>query len=204
MKVKKLNIDCLAILAVAIIAVFVSSCDKSESYTDLLRDEQRAVNAFLAQQQVEVDVPEDSIFIVGENAPFYRMNEDGTIYMQVINPGDSKDKPESGDRVYFRYRRKNLKSLYETGSASWQGNMDNFNSNVVNNVEYVDYSTSFVLGNKIYPTTTQFGTGIQLPMTYLGFYSEVNLVLKSYAGFPNDQTACTPFLVNVKYYKPEF
>ncbi|MDE6812174.1 MAG: DUF4827 domain-containing protein, partial [Muribaculaceae bacterium] len=171
-------------------------CSKSESYTELLKEEQRAVNSFLAQQRVEVSIPPDSIFITGSDAPYYRMDEDGTVYMQVINPGDPEDRPENGDRVFFRFRRQNLKLLYETGSSSWQGNM--------NNLGVTTSPTSFILGNKVYPSTTQFGTGFQLPMTYLGYYSEVNLVLKSYSGFPEDQTACTPYLVNIKYYKAEY
>ncbi|MDE5842721.1 MAG: DUF4827 domain-containing protein [Muribaculaceae bacterium] len=184
----------LSIMAAAM--VLPTSCKDSESYTDLLRDEQRAVNSFLAWQNVEISVPEDSIFVSGNDAPFYRMDDDGTIYMQVVNPGDPKDRPADGDQVYFRFRRQNLKYLYETGVATWVGNMNNLGTNT--------FPTSFILGNKVYPSTTQFGTGIQLPMKYLGYYSEVNLVLKSYSGFPEDQTACIPYLMNIKYFKPEY
>lgn len=177
-------------------SIFMLGCNKTESYTELLRSEQRAVNSYLAQHRVEVEVPADSIFVYGSDAPYYRMDEDGTIYMQVVNPGDLNDRPENGDRVYFRFRRMNLKDLYEYGSASWEGNM--------NNLDQIVNSTSFILGNKIYPTTTQFGTGMQVPMNYLGYYSEVNLILKSYSGFPDDQTACIPYVLNIKYYKAEY
>lgn len=173
-----------------------TSCNKSESYTDLLREEQRAVNAYLARQNVEIEVPADGKFVTGNDAPFYRMDEDGTVYMQVVNPGDSNDRPSDGDRVYFRFRRMDLKAWYENGTESWQGNMNNLGSSTS--------PTSFILGNKVYPTTTKYGTGFQLPMNYLGYYSEVNLVLKSYSGFPSDQTSCIPYLVNIKYYKAEY
>lgn len=182
-------------LTAAVMLVSLTACDKSESYSELLRTEEKAVNWYLAQHRVETSVPADSVFQTGEDAPFYRMDEDGTVYMQVISAGDMEDRPEQGDRVYFRYKRQNILYMYEDITDISVGNMDDFN---------IGGSSSFFLGNKIYPTTTQYGTGIQLPMTYLGYYSEVNLVLKSYAGFTTDQTSCTPYVVNVKYYKSEY
>lgn len=184
------------IIAGGLLLVLMTACSKSESYSDLLRSEERAVNWYLAQHRVETEAPADSIFEVGEEAPFYRMNEDGTIYMQVLNVGDPDDKPKEGDKVYFRFMRQNIKYLYEGIDVKPEGNMDNFNIALG--------ATSFILGNKTYPTTTQYGTGIQLPMTYFGYYSEVNLVLKSYAGFPESQTSCIPYVMNIKYYKPEY
>lgn len=178
------------------LAAVVAGCSKSESYSELLRDEERAVNWYLAQHRVETEVPADSVFETGSDAPFYRMDEDGTVYMQVIKAGDPEDKPVDGERVYFRFMRQNLKYLYEGIDVKPEGNMDNFNVAMG--------PTNFVMGNKIYPNTTQYGTGIQLPMTYLGYYSEVNLVLKSYAGFPENQSECTPYVMNIKYYKPEY
>lgn len=183
-----------------LVIIFMSSmfggCSKSESYSDLLRNEEKAVNWYLAGKRVEVSVPADSVFEVGEDAPFYRMDEDGTVYMQVLSTGDMNDRPEEGDRIYFRFQRRNILSMYEGVDAPAVGNMDDFSSNIG--------STSFFLGNKIYPTTQQFGTGLQVPMTYLGYYAEVNLVLKSYSGFTSDQTQCIPYVLNVKYYRPEY
>lgn len=179
----------------------LASCDKTESYSDLLRDEEKAVNWYLAQQRVETEVPADSVFETGKNAPFYRMNEDGTVYMQVINAGDMKDRPKDGDKVFFRFMRQNIKALYNGIENDPFGNMDDL-ANAMGNT-YLFY------GNETYPTSTQYGTGIQVPLDYLGYYSEVNLVVKSYSGFTGnkfqaEQTSCIPFLINVKYYKPEY
>ncbi|MDE5774250.1 MAG: DUF4827 domain-containing protein [Muribaculaceae bacterium] len=184
------------VLAGAVIVLALSSCSKSESYSELLRDEERAVNWFLAQQNVEVSAPADSIFEVGENAPFYRMDADGTIYMQVIRIGDKENRPQKDDKVYFRFSRQNIKMMYEGTQDSPYGNADDMASDVG--------PTYFFYGNKTYPTTQQFGTGIQLPMDYFGYGTEVNLVLKSYSGFVNDQSLCQPYLYNVKYYKAEY
>ena len=50
----------------------------------------------------------------------------------------------------------------------------------------------------------EYGTGIQMPLKFLGYGSEVNLVLKSYYGFQEDQTSCIPYLINIRYFKPEY
>lgn len=183
------------------LAMGMASCDDSESYSDLLRDEEKAVNWYLAQHRVETEVPADGKFETGADAPYYRMDADGTIYMQVIDAGDSDDRPEVGDKVLFRFERRNIKAMYSGIDPGSFGNMDNLDSPIG--------STYLFYGNTTYPTTTQFGTGMQVPLDYLGYYSEVNLVLKSYSGFTGatfqkEQSSCIPFLVNVKYYKPEY
>ena len=190
----------LAAMSVAL-AAGVASCDKSESYSDLLRDEEKAVNWYLAQQRVEVSVPEDGKFEVGPDAPFYRMNDDGTVYMQVINAGDPDDRPKEGDKVFFRFMRRNTKAMYLGTQSGWFGNMDDLDNPLGN--------TYLFYGNETYPNSTQYGTGIQVPLDYLGYYSEVNLVLKSYSGFTgntfqSEQSSCIPYIINVKYYKPEY
>lgn len=100
----------------------LSSCNDSKSYADLLRDETKAINNYLADQRVIGDAPADSIFITrrglaeeiyaksgvtgvdyeeeigrimqdlsedpAKDAPFYRMDEDGNVYMKVVRTGD--------------------------------------------------------------------------------------------------------------------
>ena len=190
--IKIFRIPFLPILLAAVGIAF-SACDKSESYADLLRDEQVAVNWYLSGENVCTEIPADSIFEVGENAPFYRMDEDGNVYMQVLEAGDSADKPQKDDRVYFRYSRMNLKNLYELGVEQWSGNASNLDSNVG--------ATSFIFENYKLQSTYQYGTGVQLPMKYLGYNSRVRLVLRAQAGFLSDQSACLPFLVDVRYFK---
>lgn len=193
---RKIALMCLTAVAGL---VFVA-CDKSESYSDLLRDEEKAVNWFLAQQRVETKAPEKAEdFEIGPNAPFYRMNNDGTVYMQIISRGDLNDRPQSGDKVFFRFQRQNIKSMWLDIPTTSVGNMDNLDT----------ASTYLFYGNTVYPNSTQFGTGIQVPLDYLGYYSEVNLVIKSYSGFTgqnfqSEQSSCIPFLLNVKYYRPEY
>lgn len=72
----------LKLLAVVIpAAITMSSCSHTKSYAELLNDETKYINAYLADQRVIGSVPADSVFLQGENAPYYRMDEDGTVYM---------------------------------------------------------------------------------------------------------------------------
>lgn len=181
----------------------VSSCSDSQSYSELLSDEEKAVNWFLSGQKVELEIPEDSIsFITGEDAPFYKLDENGYVYMQVINKGEidpATGKPanpvESGDLVYFRFSRASILVMSQGEEPTWEGNSED--------ISYVSAS-SFVYKNTYLESTTSFGTGIQMPMKFFGYGSEVNLVLRSYYGFYTDQTYCIPYLINLRYFKPEY
>ncbi len=191
---------CVSIL---LMMMFVfSSCDKTESYSDLLKKEQKASNWFLAQHKVCNVIPPDSAFIEGPDAPFYRMDEDGYIYMQVIKSGEKpgkRDIPVAGATVYFTYTRWNIDTMYSSNSlniAAEDGNQDNFLTSVGN--------TYFIYKNYSVKASATFGSGMQVPVSYLGYNSEVNILLKSYYGFSTENTTCIPFLVNVSYFKAEY
>ncbi len=181
-----------------LLLIFTFSCSKTESYSDLLKKEQKASNWFLAQQKVCNEIPADSAFLVGPDAPFYRMDPDGYIYMQVLKKGNGFF-PTTGDQVYFTYTRYNIETMYvnNTLEVAGQGNQDNF-LNTIGNTYFIynDYSVS--------SSSRFFGSGIQTPISYLGYNSEVNIVLKSYYGFEAESTTCVPYLVNVRYFKSEY
>lgn len=189
---KKIIIS-IPLLTGFIISISLSSCEKGESYADLLKKEEKAVNWYLSGESVEVSIPSDSLFITGEDAPYYKMNEDGTVYMKVIDRGDMKDRPQKGDRVYFRYSRMNLRNLYEADTELWIGNSSSLNPSTP--------STSFIYGNYVLQSSYQYGTGIQLPLDYLGYNSRVKLILKAQSGFYSEQSQCLPFVFDVRYFK---
>ena len=184
-------------IIVMMMLVFVS-CSKTESYSDLLKKEQKASNWFLAQQRVCNEIPADSVFQVGPDAPYYRMDDDGYIYMQVLKVGD-RELPKSDATVYFTFSRYNIETMYKNNTldvAVEEGNQDNFQTTVGN--------TYFIYNNYSVKSSATFGSGIQLPLSYLGYNSEVNIVLKSYYGFSTENTTCIPYLVNVRYFKAEY
>lgn len=195
---KKINIKInLSIISAALsLLVFLPACDDSKSYSELLKEEEQAVNWFLANNRVEVTIPENSDFETGENAPYYKMDKDGFVYMQVVNPGNMENRPKKGDLVYFRFMRKNVKYMAEGANAEWEGNADDMDPDLG--------STSLIYGNQVLQSTTQYGDGLQVPLEYLGYNCEVNLVIKSPEGFTSSSSQCTPYLYNVRYFKAEY
>ena len=175
-------------------ALSFTSCEDSKSYSDLLREEEEATNWFLADQKIVPYVPADSVFETGSDAPFYKMDEDGYVYMQVVNAGDMSKRPEKGETVYYRYRFRSIKDMYNGIDAPWYGNMDNLEI----------LSANFFYGNTQLTSTVSQGDGIQIPLGYLGYDSEVNLVIKSPEGPTSNQTECIPFEYNIKYFKAEY
>ena len=183
-----------------VMVLFASSCSKTESYSDLLKKEQKASNWFLAQQTVCNDIPADSVFLVGSDAPYYRMDDDGYIYMQVLKADDVADRefPTTGEQVYFTFTRWNVETMYSSNTtdiSSEDGNQDNM---------WTSVPTYFIYNNSSSNMSSTYGSGIQVPLSYLGFNSEVNILLKSYYGFAQDNTTCVPYKVNVRYFKSEY
>lgn len=193
----KLNIP-LAFVALG--AVMLGSCSKTESYSDLLKKEQKVTNWFLAQHKVCNELPADSVFKTGPDAPYYRMDDDGYVYMQVVKAGERGDRvlPESGDQVYFTFTRYNIETMYNSNTLDVEGvgNQDNFLTSIGN--------TYFIFNNFKVSSSQEFGSGIQIPVSWLGYDSEVNILLKSYYGFQSENTTCVPFLVNTRYFKAEY
>ncbi len=61
-------------------------------------------------------------------------------------------------------------------------------------------------GNNVLTSTTQYGEGLQVPLEYLGYNCEVNLIVKSPEGFTSDgtQSQCLPYVYNIRYFKAEY
>jgi len=172
--------------------VLLSACNNDQSYADRLNDERNAVNAYLANHRVVMSIPEDSIFEVGKDAPFYRVDTDGNVYMQVLDAGDRKqDKAKTGEPIYFRYSRYNLATWYADGTWNlYSGNETTMDATSCS-FNYTDYTL---------PSSSQWGYGLQYPLLFLGVECEVNLIIKSQYGFTNEISYVTPFFYHVRYY----
>ncbi len=180
-------------LFVGLIALMtLSACNNDQSYADRLNDERNSVNAYLANHRVCMTVPEDTVFEEGENAPFYRLDPDGNIYMQVIKAGNRfTDKAKAGEPIYFRYSRYNLSSWYADGMLTLYSGNENTMDEAPCTFNFKDYTL---------PSSSQWGYGLQYPLLFLGVGCEVNLVIKSQFGFTNEISYVIPFLYHVRYF----
>lgn len=179
----------LPLALVAALLTVLGSCKDSKSYAELLTEETKSVNVFLSDQVVILDIPEDSVFICGEDAPFYRIESDGNVFMQVIEPGDP-EKVKDDATVFFRFTRYNLSEYAATGSlGSGSGNSEDISLG----------SASFRFNNYTLSTSSQWGSGLQMPLKFLGFNSRVRLVVKSQLGLTSEIAQVIPYLYDIRY-----
>lgn len=190
---KKLNKISLTAVLFSFFAFIICSCESGRSYADLLNDESKAVNRFLATQHVIGNVPADSVFEVGANAPYYQLDSEGNIYMQVIVKGNGP-KVEDNDRVYFRFLRYNL-NYYENTPEWWS------NGGEGNESDFSQANTYFMFNNYSLPTSSSWGSGVQMPLNFLPYGSEVNLVVKSQYGITSETSNVTPYLYHIRYFQ---
>lgn len=181
----------ISLFSGVLIALSAIGCSDHESYSDGLNKETKSINAFLADQRVVGSVPADSVFEVGKDAPYYRMDEDGSVYMQVINRGDMNNRAKADDLVYFRFMRYNLHTYAATGELEKElNNSENVNNNA--SFRYLNFHTS---------SSSAWGQALQMPLNYLGYGCEVNIVVRSAYGLTDEIASVIPYLYNVRYYK---
>lgn len=189
MKLKKI----VNIAAVVTLLMQLTACDNGKSYAELLESEDHYVNNYLADQMVINEIPADSIFISGKDAPYYRLDEEGDIYMQVVDPGTPDNKVKNDELLYFRYTRYPLR-YYEDGELKYGGGNEN------------DMSTSnayFRYNNYSLTSSTKWGSGIQRPLAFLPVDCTVNLIVKSQYGFTSEMAEVQPYLFNLRYFRPK-
>lgn len=185
MLLRKLAPFALGLLAIAALL----SCSGKKSYADLLNDETKAINTFLADNYVELNIPADSVFQQGYDAPFYRIDPDGNVFMQVIEPGDGT-KIKDDAQVYFRFTRYNLSEYATTGTlGAGAGNSEDLGMG----------SCSFRFNNYSLTTSSNWGSGIQLPINFVGYNSHVRIVVKSQYGLTSEISQVIPYLYDIRY-----
>lgn len=170
-----------------------TSCSDDKTYAELLTDESHYVNAYLADHRVINSVPEGNKFETGPDAPFYRLDEDGNLYMQVVDAGTPGDTVKSNELIYFRFTRSNLKTYADGVFEQVEGNDAVLGGNF-----------SFRYGNYELSSSYSNGSGIQQPLAYLPIDCQVNIIIKSQYGVPSEMSAVVPWLYSIRYYRPKF
>ncbi len=179
----------ILVMVAGLLAILTTACDDNESYAELLSDENMAVNRFLADQKVVGEVPANNNFITGEDAPYYQLDADGNLFMQVITVGD-QGMVEDGQLIYFRFTRYALANYVSGETMEGEGNSENVEAG----------NMAFRYGNYTLNSSAQWGTGIQRPLEYLPVGSEVRIVIKSQEGWTSEMANVQPYLYHIRYY----
>ncbi|MCM1109912.1 MAG: DUF4827 domain-containing protein [Clostridium sp.] len=191
--VKKFLSAVAVVLCGAALQTIMTACEDTKSYAEMLNDENQAVNVFLSDNKVINEIPADSVFLTGDDAPYYCLDRETGVYMQVIDPGDG-EKPFKGQTVYIRFQRYPLSTYTakeDMEDGSWSGNNSGASPTYFKFDDATDYNS------------IQCGTGLQLPLHFLRLNCNVNLVIKSQAGMTEDMSYVTPFLYQVRYFKSQ-
>lgn len=170
-------------------SLFLASCDDSKTYAELLTDETHYVNNYLADQRVINEIPADTVFEYGPDAPYYRMDEDGNLYMQVITPGTPGNMAKDDELIYFRCTRYNL-AYYSDGKFAYSEGNDNV----------LGGNYSFRFNNYELNSSYSYGSGVQVPLQYLPIDATVKIVIKSQYGMPSEMSSVIPYLYSLRYY----
>ncbi|MCD8388018.1 MAG: DUF4827 domain-containing protein [Bacteroidales bacterium] len=180
----------------------LASCSSGTSYAELLSDESIAVNAFLANNRVIAYEARDTTFQfqVGSDAPYYELDSEGNVYMQVLNAGTPGNYAETDQLIYFRFTRYNLE-------LATNGILVDSNGDALvgegNDADLTYGSTSFRFQNTSSSSSYQWGTGLQMPLIYLPIDCEVNIIIKSQYGLYSEIANVIPYLYNVRYFKSQ-
>lgn len=172
-----------------------TGCSDGKSYADLLNDENISVNSFLVNERVIPYEKRDSTFNfeVGKDAPYYEMDADGNIYMQVLNAGTKGNYATTDQLIYFRFTRYNLNYYVDNTLPTGEGN----------DTDLTYGSTSFRFDNLTASSSYQWGSGIQTPLYYLPIDCECNLIIKSQYGVYQEMSYVYPYLYNIRYFKSQ-
>ncbi len=160
---------------------------------DLIVRERKAIDYFLKDVMVATTTPSNiAQFQVGENAPFYYLDENHNVTMRILSMGN-EGIAEDGDLVFFRFLRYNLMTFFTTGS------MPTPNGNYYS----LDEAASFYYNDFLTPSSALWGKGIQMPLLKgVPLGSKVQLVISSQEGIKNEYAYYIPYLYEISYFQP--
>ena len=172
-------------------SIVASSCSSTETYAQLLDDEQALIHGFIVRNNILIvsTFPVDTPWVSkGENAwvkngrDVYVLTSSG-LYFHMINPGTSISK---GDTLMLKNTVVPRFKQYSLGLPS--DTISNWNT-----VDY-PYPSDFTYGD-----LTQSCKGFQEAVSYMKRnYSEAKIIVPSKIGFNADMMSVTPYGYDLK------
>ena len=183
----KRGFNMLLILCAALAAI---SCSKTKSYTDMLKDEKKAINRFLDENGFEVlsDFPADTVF--GEKE-FVKL-ENG-VYLNIIDRGTADRATMNRTKILYRCK---LHHLLYGDTLVYVNYGPHSNGTDPIPFTYGDYSSS----NPSDPSYVWVSEGMQEALKYVGHRSKVKMIVPFKYGTYADQSKGNPVYYEVLEY----
>ncbi len=181
----KKGFNILLILCAALVAI---SCSKTKSYTDMLKDEKKAIERFIDANDLEIlkDFPEDSVF---KENQFVEL-ENG-VYLNIIDKGSEQRAVQYKTKMLYRCKMRYFMNVDTTMIENY-GPHSNGTSPfpfVYGDVSYgSDYNMSYV------------SEGMQEPLKYVGDRAKVKLIVPFKRGTYYDQSSGNPVYYEILEY----
>lgn len=179
-------------------ACLMGSCSKTRSYTDMLKDEEKAIDRLIDSLGIEVlkDFPDDSIF--AENQ-FVKM--DNGVYMNIIDRGEGRATLYS-TRIMYRCNAYYFLNYFQLCINSNYGPNSNgtvpYPANGAQTVPFI-YGEG-TTNNQADPKYIYVSEGIQTPLQYVGHRGRVKLIVPFDKGNYYDQGEGYPVYFEVLEY----
>lgn len=179
-------------------ACLMGSCSKTRSYTDMLKDEEKAIDRLIDSLGIEVlkDFPDDSIF--AENQ-FVKM--DNGVYMNIIDRGEGRATLYS-TRIMYRCNAYYFLNYFQLCINSNYGPNSNgtvpYPANGAQTVPFI-YGEG-TTNNQADPKYIYVSEGIQTPLQYVGHRGRVKLIVPFDKGNYYDQGEGYPVYYEILEY----
>ncbi len=175
----KSGLNRLLILCISIVAV---SCSNTKSYTEMLEDEEDAIDRLFDEKGFEVlpDFPEDTVFLENQ---FVKLKSGS--YLNIIDKGSDERAVYNQKILYRCYVSYPMDSSYIYNTPYYIQNYGP-HSNGTSPFEftYGSYATS---SDPMYVSE-----GLQDPLQYVGDRAKVKLIVPFRKGTYNDQSSGQP------------
>lgn len=190
------------ILLILCAGLLVMSCNKTKSYTDMLKAQKKAIDRFLDDEGYTVlkHFPKDTVFRSNE---FYKTDED--IYVQVMEKGDGNKAVLYQTYITCRFTADRI--MIDADNLTYYKNVSNYGPN----------------SNGTYPLIFRYGSltaesqggldlayqdellseGLASGLKYVGNKGKVRLIVPFKRGGAHDQNSGDPVYFEIVEYKFE-
>ncbi|MDD2953767.1 MAG: DUF4827 domain-containing protein [Parabacteroides sp.] len=183
----KKGFNILLILCAALVAI---SCSKTKSYTDMLKDEKKAIQRFVDDQGFDIldDFPADSVF---KENQFVKL-ENG-VYLNIIEKGSSERAVQYKTKMLYRCK---LHYIMDKDTLVYENYGPHSNGTSPIPFTYGDYSAS----NPYDPSYQWVSEGLQTPLQYVGDRAKVKLIVPFKRGSYSNQSSGQPVYYEILEY----